>query len=368
MLQKYGLKLDDTLLVDAEKEPEKMGLYDDLINNRNAKLIPGGAAQNTARGAQYMLAPDSVWYIGSVGDDSYSKLLREKCAEQGLHVEYHVDSEPTGKCGVVITDHHRTMLTHLAAANNYKLTHLQQPKIWSQVEKTPVFYVGGYHLTVCVPAAMALAKHAAETNKTFMLSLSAGFIPQFFKDPLSEILPLCDYVFGNENEATTWAENNGHADVKDNIPEAAKALASVPKTNSKKPRVVIITQGTDPTIVAVKEEGKDAEVKEYPVAAIDGKEIVDTNGAGDAFAGGFCAGVVEGKSLQECIARGHWLAKLGLKELGPRYVFSLIVLSASHCRATGSVLPFWRLPFASKLCRSTFTPPILPPPSSTSDK
>jgi adenosine kinase len=309
-----------------------MGLYDDLINNHNAKLIPGGAAQNTARGAQYMLPPSSVWYIGSVGDDSYSKLLREKCAEQGLHVEYHVDSEPTGKCGVVITDHHRTMLTHLAAANNYKLEHLQKPEIWSQVESTSIFYVGGYHLTVCVPAALSLAKHAAESNKTFMLSLSAGFIPQFFKDPLSEILPYCDYVFGNENEAATWAEHNGHADQKDSVAGAAKALASLPKANSKRPRVVIFTQGTDPTIVAVKEEGKDVEVKEYPVSAIDGKEIVDTNGAGDAFAGGFCAGVVEGKNLEECIARGHWLARLGLKELGPRYViptsFRLIYIAS----------------------------------------
>jgi len=321
MLEEYGLKLDDTLLVDAEKEPEKMGLYDDLIKNRNAKLIPGGAAQNTARGAQYMLGPDSVWYIGSVGDDEYSKLLREKCAEQGLHVEYHVDSAPTGKCGVVITDHHRTMLTHLAAANNYKLTHLQQPSIWSLVTSTPVYYVGGYHLTVCPPAAMALATHAAETNKTFMLSLSAGFIPQFFKDPLSEILPYCDYVFGNENEATTWAENNGFESVKDNIPEAAKALAGTEKVNAKRPRVVIITQGTDPTIVAVKEDGKEAQVQEYPVAAIDGKDIVDTNGAGDAFAGGFCAGIVEGKSLEESIAQGHWLARLGLKELGPSYPY-----------------------------------------------
>jgi adenosine kinase len=317
MLSKYGLKLDDTLLVEADKEPEKMAIYEDLIQNRNAKLIPGGAAQNTARGAQYMLPPDSVWYIGSVGDDSYSKILREKCAEQGLHVEYHVDSEPTGKCGVVITDHHRTMLTHLAAANNYKVDHLKQEKIWAMVEKTPVFYVGGYHLTVCVPAAMMLAKHAAETNKTFMLSLSAGFIPQFFKDPLAEILPYCDYVFGNENEASTWAESNGFQANKDNIKACAKALAETPKKNSQRPRVVIITQGTEPTIVAVKEEGKDAEVDEYPVAAIEDSKINDTNGAGDAFAGGFCAGIVEGKSLKESIARGHWLARLGLQELGP---------------------------------------------------
>lgn len=319
LLQKYGLKLNDTLLVDAEKEPEKMGLYDDLIHNRSAKLIPGGAAQNTARGAQYMLPPDSVWYIGSVGDDAYSKVLREKCAEQGLHVEYHVDKEtPTGKCGVVITDQHRTMLTHLAAANNYKLEHLQQPKIWKQVEATGIFYVGGYHLTVCVPAAMALAKHAAESDKPFMLSLSAGFIPQFFKDQVAEILPYCDYVFGNENEAATWAESNGFAEKKEDLKECARLMATEPeKVNKKRARVVIVTQGTDPTIVAVKEEGKEVEVKEYPVAAIETSKINDTNGAGDAFAGGFCAGVVEGKSLEECIARGHWLARLSLQELGP---------------------------------------------------
>lgn len=32
-----------------------MGLYEDLIQNHDAKLIPGGAAQNTARGAQVCL-------------------------------------------------------------------------------------------------------------------------------------------------------------------------------------------------------------------------------------------------------------------------------------------------------------------------
>ena len=80
MLKKYGLKLDDTLLA----EDHQMGLYDDLIQNRDAKLIPGGAAQNTARGAQYMLPADSVWYVGCVGDDEYAKILRQKCKEQGM--------------------------------------------------------------------------------------------------------------------------------------------------------------------------------------------------------------------------------------------------------------------------------------------
>lgn len=34
-----------------------MGLYEDLLQNHNAKLIAGGAAQNTARGAQVSISP-----------------------------------------------------------------------------------------------------------------------------------------------------------------------------------------------------------------------------------------------------------------------------------------------------------------------
>ena len=48
MLEKYGLKGNDAILADESKH---MGLYEDLIQNRDAKLIAGGAAQNTARGA-----------------------------------------------------------------------------------------------------------------------------------------------------------------------------------------------------------------------------------------------------------------------------------------------------------------------------
>jgi len=40
----------------------------------------------------------------------------------------------------------------------------------------------------------------------------------------------------------------------------------------------------------------------------------------DAFAGGLVAGIVEGKSLDESIDMGHWLASLSIRELGPQYV------------------------------------------------
>lgn len=44
----------------------------------------------------------------------------------------------------------------------------------------------------------------------------------------------------------------------------------------------------------------------------------------DAFAGGFVAGVVEGKPLDESIDMGHWLASLSIRELGPQYVHYLL--------------------------------------------
>lgn len=47
-MEKYGVKANDAILA----EEKHMGLYEDLIQNHDAKLIAGGAAQNTARGAQ----------------------------------------------------------------------------------------------------------------------------------------------------------------------------------------------------------------------------------------------------------------------------------------------------------------------------
>jgi adenosine kinase len=39
----------------------------------------------------------------------------------------------------------------------------------------------------------------------------------------------------------------------------------------------------------------------------------------DAFAGGFVAGIVQGKPLDKAIDMGQWLAKLSIQELGPSY-------------------------------------------------
>ncbi|KAG8630459.1 hypothetical protein KVT40_002078 [Elsinoe batatas] len=310
LLDKYSLKNNDAILASDEHKP----IYDELLSSKyEAKTIPGGAAQNTARGAQYILAPDSVVYLGCVGKDKYSELLLKANKEAGLHTEYRFDEkEPTGRCGVVITGHDRSMVTDLAAANCYKIEHLKEH--WNLAKEASVYFVGGYHLTVCVPAILLLAEEAAKENKTFFFSLSAPFIAQFFKDQLDQVLPYADFLIGNETEALSYAESHG-IETKD-IASIAEKIANLPKKNEKKKRTVIITQGTEPTILAVQGESK---ARTYPVKEINKADIVDTNGAGDAFAGGFLASVVEGESLETAVDKGQWLAKLSLTQLGPAY-------------------------------------------------
>lgn len=177
-------------------------------------------------------------------------------------------------------------------------------------------------MTVSPEAIVKLGKHAAENNKVFTLNFSAPFIAQFFKDPLDEALPYVDYVIANESEAAAYAESHDlGVDAKD-VVGIAKAVAKLPKVNSKRPRTVVFTQGLDPTVVVkYNAETEDYEVKAYKVRELAAEQVVDTNGAGDAFAAGFVASLVEGKTDAEAVDVGQWAASLSIQQVGPTFPF-----------------------------------------------
>lgn len=316
-LDKYDLKENDAILA----EEKHMPVFEDVLKMDDVKLVAGGAAQNTARGAQYVLPDQSVLYFGSVGKDVYAEKLIQANKSVGLTTAYMVqDDIATGKCAALINGVNRSLVTDLAAANHFKPSHLQKPENWANVESGKVFYIGGFHLTVSPDAIELLGKHAAETNKDFILNFSAPFIPQFFKDPLAQVIPYTDYIICNESEAAAYAETNG-LDATD-LTAIAKHVAGLPKVNTKKPRTVIFTQGTDSTLtVAYDFSTKEYTIKEFAVHVLEPSKIADTNGAGDAFAAGFTAGLVQGKDLSTNVDMGHWLAKLSIQEVGPSYPF-----------------------------------------------
>jgi len=130
---------------------------------------------------------------------------------------------------------------------------------------------------------------------------------------MSEVVPYWDIIIGNETEAEAFATSEGW-ETKD-FKEIATKIAQLPKINTNRQRIAIITCGADSTIVGY----QDGTVKEYSIIPVEEKEIVDTNGAGDAFVGGFLSQYVQGKSIDECIDTGHWLANINIKLVGPTF-------------------------------------------------
>lgn len=325
-LKKYDLKENDAILAEEKHFP----IYEEVIKKDGLKTVAGGAAQNTARGAQYILPPQSVVYFGSVGKDVYADKLNDANKQYGLRTEYQVQEDiATGKCAALINGPHRSLVTDLAAANHFKVDHLEKPENWAIVEKAKFFYIGGFHLTVSPPAIEKLGKHAADNNKVFALNFSAPFIPQFFKDPLASALPYVDFVIANESEAAAYAETQGLSVDTTDVVAIAKEIAKLPKANNKRPRTVVFTQGTAPTVtVAYNESTKDFEVKQYEVRKLAEDKVTDTNGAGDAFASGFIAALVEGKSIPQAVDVGQWAAALSIQEIGPSFPFPKQTYSA----------------------------------------
>ena len=150
----------------------------------------------------------------------------------------------------------------------------------------------------------------------FIPNLSAPFDLQFFDAQLQKVLPYVDHLIGNEAKVEAWASANGLLDPGD-LPAVAKALTQQPKPNPTCDRVVVFTHGAQPTI-AVSSSSPD-DVKTYAVNALKDEEIIDTNGAGDAFAGGLLGALAIGKSLDEAIEVGHTLGTMCVTQVGPQY-------------------------------------------------
>lgn len=307
-LEKYSLKANDAILVDASAGDKRMDIYQEIIKMPGVHFVAGGAAQNTARGAACILGAHNVGYFGSVGQDTYSEKLLAENEAAGVVSFYQVQkSVGTGKCAALITNHDRSLVTDLGAANHFTPDHLDAH--WDKVEAAKLFYIGGFHLTVSPDAICKLGKHAQETGKPFVLNLSAPFIPQFFKSALEQVLPYTTYVIANESEAASYAESFGLTCAKDDSETIARHIVG-----ESSQRTVIFTHGLQPTIVVSKQG-----TKSVPVKPIPNEKIVDTNGAGDAFAGGFLAGLAQDFDLLKAVDIGQWLAALSLQEIGPSY-------------------------------------------------
>ncbi|KAK2466931.1 hypothetical protein APHAL10511_001189 [Amanita phalloides] len=283
LLKKYDLKANDAILAAEKHAP----LYDEVSKEHKVTYLAGGAAQNTARAAAYVLPPRSVVYTGCVGNDDLAEQLKLANKKEDVENLYLVkEGEKTGACAVIITEHHRSLVTTLRAAEMFDKAHLSSPAVTSAIDSAKLFYVGGFFLTHGTPSVVELGQKASAAGKTFVLNLSAPFIAQFFTANLQQILTYCDIIICNETEAESWAAASGLPNTKD-IAEIAKAIALLPKTNASRPRTVIITQG----------EKKKPNSSRYL----------------------FRTRYTESKDIGECVLAGHALAGICVQQVGPQY-------------------------------------------------
>merc|ERR1712070_275021 len=190
-------------------------------------------------------------YMGCVGEDEYSKKMKEVMKSDGVNALYMVDkSVPTGTCAVCITGNDRSLVANLSAANNYKASHCQEPANWSVVKGAKVIYSAGFFATVSQEAIKLASEEASKTGALYCMNLSAPFLMQVppFKACFVNTIPMVDFLFGNETEARTWAETEGW-DTTD-VAFIATRLSLIPSAKERK-RTVVITQGADSTIVAI---------------------------------------------------------------------------------------------------------------------
>jgi len=310
LFRKYGLQCPHAILAEDKHLP----LFEEITKEPfTPEYVAGGSCQNSIRVAQWMLQePGATMYFGCVGNDANAKILRECATADGVRVEYLVDeTTPTGTCAVLIEAKDRSMVANLAAANKYNIEHLKKPENEALWKSAKQYFVEGYFLTVTPDSLLHVSEYAVSANKSFGISLSAPFICQFFTKPLLSVLANSDIVFGNETEAATIATTMGW---EENTPATiAKAIATKIEKNFTHDRMVIITCGADDVCVAIGEN-----IMTFKTPVMPAEEIVDTNGAGDAFAGGFLAARLKGCDVEKCVSAGNYAAQHILRTSGTK--------------------------------------------------
>ncbi|KEG09351.1 putative adenosine kinase [Trypanosoma grayi] len=295
---------------------EQQGIFEELEKKPDVKYVPGGSGLNTARVAQWILqAPKGSFsmYVGCAADDRYGKILKESAEADGVTMvlEY-TKKEPTGSCAVCITGKERSLVANLAAANHLSEEHMHSAEVQKHLEEAKLFYLTSFTLTVNVNYVLHVAQKARAVDGIFMMNLSAPFLIEFFGEQFNQVLPYVDVIFANEVEAHTLAKVkkwDAH-----NVPDITRrALQELPYSGTKN-RLIVITQGAHATVCATKDE-----VLEVPVPPLDTAKMVDLNGAGDAFVGGFLAAYALGRDLKCCCDAGHYAAQTVIQHSGCTY-------------------------------------------------
>ncbi len=283
-LQAMGVEKRHMTLIDAERR----ALLQSQVKDKHSRNTGGGSAGNTVVALAQL--GGRAFYSCRVADDELGDFYRKDLASNG--VDSNLAHGPlssqgqTGTCMVMVTpDAERSMSTFLGTTADLDHSALNADAL----AKSKVYYMEGYLAAspTGLDAAIRGRAIARQAGVKLATTLSDMSMINFCRPGLEAMVGNAemgglDFLFCNEEEAQVWCGSQDLAAVCQQISQLATTVCL---TRSAKGCVVI--------------EG--ARRTEVPAAAVT---AVDTNGAGDMFAGSFLYAVTQGRSH----ADAAWLA------------------------------------------------------------
>ena len=256
----------------------------------------GGSAANTCAVAAGLGARAA--FLGKVADDDLGRAFRHDITAAGVHyptAPLH-GAAPTARCLILVTpDAQRTMNTYLGACVGFDAGDLDE----ATIRDSAVTYLEGY-LFDPPEAQQAFGRAAAiahDAGRQVALSLSDAFCVGRHRDAFRALIrDHVDILFANETEICSLYEENEF--------EAAVARAQTDVA------LAALTKGADGSSILRGSERVD--IQAAPAT------LVDTTGAGDAYAAGFLTAYVAGRGLGTAGRLGSLAAAAVIGQFGAR--------------------------------------------------
>lgn len=292
-ITKMGFEKGGFTLIDIHKAKN---LYQ---NMGPAKEMSGGSAANTIAALSELGC--HTGFIGAIANDQVGNIFAHDIQSIGVNFKpiIHDTSHEneTGRCYILVSqDAQRTMCTYLGIAGIVPERKLD----FSLIENSQILYVEGYMWVIeeTKNAILKAIDYAHHHGRKAAFTLSDVFCVNSFRDEFLDLINhKCDIVFANEAEAKALFQVN--------------TLDDVIKHAQKTGKIFAITCGAHGSIIVdnniiIKNE------------AIKPNQLVDTTGAGDAFAAGFLYGMTHNMGYAESAHIGSLIATEVISHIGAR--------------------------------------------------
>ena len=291
LLAAHNLPKGAMNLIDAETAEK---LYAIMGAGKEAS---GGSAGNTIAGIA-MLGGKAA-YIGKVAADQLGQIFTHDIRAVGVTYDTPplTGGLPTARSLIFVTpDAQRTMQTFLGACTQLGPEDVNMDHIRS----SQVVYMEGYlwDLPRAKQAMLNAALKAKESGVKVSLTLSDSFCVARFRDEFLELAEkYVDILFANESEILSLYQTENFDTALQQVKQHCEIAAL---TRSEKGSVVV--------------NGDEVHL----IPAEPGVTVVDTTGAGDAYAAGFLYGYTQGRDLKTSGRLGGAMAAQVISQYGPR--------------------------------------------------